>query len=86
MYRALVFITLKFKESSWSGPSVVAVLVLRLVQLIEAKGPHGFSLHFHAQVGGDHSKTTLEYLQSIKPIELKPVPFLQKKDKPTDEK
>jgi len=49
--------------------------------LIEAKGPHGFSLHFHAQVGGDEAKPVLDYLQSIKQVELKPVPFLQKKDK-----
>ncbi len=46
--------------------------------LIEAKGPHGFSLHFHAQVGGDASAATLEYLQSIKQVELKPIPFLKK--------
>ena len=48
--------------------------------LIDAKGPHGFSLHFHAQVGGDEAISTLDYLQSIKPIELKPVPFLKKKE------
>ncbi len=47
--------------------------------LIDARGPHGFSLHFHAQVGGDTSATTLDYLQSIKQIELKPNPFLNKK-------
>ena len=47
--------------------------------LIDARGPHGFSLHFHAQVGGDPAMSTLEYLQSIKQIELKPVPFLNKK-------
>ncbi len=46
--------------------------------LIDAKGPHGFSLHFHAQVGQDAAKTTLEYLQSVKEIELKTVPFLKK--------
>jgi hypothetical protein len=48
--------------------------------LIDAKGPHGFSLHFHAQVGGDEAKETLDYLQSVKEIELKPIPFLKKKD------
>ncbi len=48
--------------------------------LIEAKGPHGFSLHFHAQVGGDEAKSTLDYLQSIKQVELRPIPFLQKKE------
>lgn len=47
--------------------------------LIDAKGPHGFSLHFHAQVGGDRSVAVLEYLQSIKPVELKPIPFLKPK-------
>jgi hypothetical protein len=46
--------------------------------LIDAKGPHGFSLHFHAQVGGDRSAHVLEYLQSVKTIELKPNPFLKK--------
>jgi hypothetical protein len=46
--------------------------------LIDAKGPHGFSLHFHAQVGGKDSQAVLDYLQSVKKIELKPVPFLTK--------
>src|SRR5256885_1148287 len=46
--------------------------------LIDAKGPHGFSLHFHAQVGGDRSAKVLDYLQSVKKIELKPNPFLKK--------
>lgn len=47
--------------------------------LIDAKGPHGFTLHFHAQVGADRSKETLDYLQSVKTIELKDIPFLKKK-------
>ncbi len=47
--------------------------------LIDAKGPHGFGLHFHAQVGGDDAQQVLDYLQSIKHVELKPVPFLKKK-------
>jgi len=47
--------------------------------LIDAKGPHGFGLHFHAQVGGEKSKETLDYLQSVKEIELRPIPFLNKK-------
>jgi len=47
--------------------------------LIDAKGPHGFGLHFHAQVGGDDAKAVLEYLQSLKQVELKPIPFLKKK-------
>lgn len=47
-------------------------------KLIDAKGPHGFSLHFHAQVGGDESKPVLDYLQSIKEVKLRPIPFLKK--------
>lgn len=47
--------------------------------LIDAKGPHGFSLHFHAQVGGEGAKETLDYLQSIKQVELRPIPFLNQK-------
>jgi hypothetical protein len=47
-------------------------------KLIDAKGPHGFSLHFHAQVGDKRSEDVLAYLQSIKKLDLKPVPFLKK--------
>jgi len=47
-------------------------------KLIDAKGPHGFSLHFHAQVGGKEAEPVLDYLQTIKKIELKPNPFLKK--------
>ena len=46
-------------------------------QLIDAKGPHGFTLHFHAQVGGKDAEKVLDYLQSVKKLELKPVPFLK---------
>lgn len=46
-------------------------------KLIDAKGPHGFSLHFHAQVGGTEAEPVLEYLQSVKKIELRPNPFLK---------
>ncbi|MFM7056527.1 MAG: ankyrin repeat domain-containing protein [Planctomycetota bacterium] len=45
--------------------------------LIDAKGPHGFSLHFHAQVGADQAKPVLDYLQTIKTVELRPIPFLK---------
>jgi hypothetical protein len=50
--------------------------------LIDAKGPHGFTLHFHAQVGGKDSANVLDYLQSIKKIELKLNPFLKKASEP----
>lgn len=47
--------------------------------LIDAKGPHGFNLHWHAQVGADNAKPVLDYLQSIKEVKLRPVPWLKKK-------
>jgi hypothetical protein len=50
--------------------------------LIDAKGPHGFSLHFHAQVGGKDSEPVLEYLQSIKLVKLGPNPFLREPKPP----
>ena len=49
--------------------------------LIDARGPHGFNLHFHAQVGQEDSKDVLDYLQSVKEIELRPVPFLKNRKK-----
>ena len=57
---------------------VVKSLLTLEPHLIDARGPHGFSLHFHAQVGAERSAAVLEYLQSVKMIELKPVPFLKK--------
>jgi hypothetical protein len=47
-------------------------------KLIDARGPHGFSLHFHAQVGGKEAEPVLDYLQSVKKIDLPPNPFLKK--------
>lgn len=57
--------------------AVKAFLTLQ-PKLIDAKGPHGFTLHFHAQVGEEKAAPVLEYLQSVKKIELKPVPWLKK--------
>jgi hypothetical protein len=57
--------------------AVKAFLTLQ-PHLIDAKGPHGFTLHFHAQVGAKEAEGVLDYLQSIKRIELKPVPFLSR--------
>jgi hypothetical protein len=51
-------------------------------KLIDAAGPHGFSLHFHAQVGAKDAEKVLDYLQSIKKVELKPNPFLKQPDPP----
>lgn len=55
-------------------------------KLIDARGPHGFTLHFHAQVGGKQSENVLDYLQSVKKLELKPVPFLKKPAEPAPSK
>lgn len=46
-------------------------------KLIDSRGPHGFTLHFHAQLAGKDSKKMLDYLQSIKKIEIKPNPFVR---------
>lgn len=62
---------------------VVRSLLTLQPKLIDSKGPHGFTLHFHAQVGGEESREVLDYLQSIKKVELKPIPFL-KKDKKSE--
>jgi hypothetical protein len=56
--------------------AVKAFLTLQ-PKLIDSRGPHGFTLHFHAQLAEDGGKT-LDYLQSVKKIELKPNPFLKK--------
>jgi hypothetical protein len=65
--------------------AVRALLYLQ-PKLIDAKGPHGFTLHFHAQVGGKEAEPVLDYLQSVKKVELKPVPFLKKAPDPNAKK
>lgn len=56
--------------------AVKAFLTLQ-PKLIDAKGPHGFSLHFHGQLAGKDAKKMVDYLQSVKKIELKPNPFVK---------
>jgi hypothetical protein len=46
-------------------------------KLIDARGPHGFSLHFHAQLAGKEADKMVAYLQTVKKIELKPNPFVK---------
>lgn len=46
-------------------------------KLIDSRGPHGFTLHFHAQLAGAHADEMLAYLQSVKHVDLKPNPFLK---------
>lgn len=47
--------------------------------LIDARGPHGFTLHFHALRGGEEAKPVLDYLQSIKELDLKAPPGAARK-------
>lgn len=54
---------------------VVKSLLTVQLKLIDVVGPHGFSLHFHAQLAKVNSSKLVDYLQSIKKIELKPNPF-----------
>ena len=80
----------KFLLSKGARPNIFCAAMLGMTEtikallaieptLIDAKGPHGFSLHFHAQVGQEDSKEVLDYLQSVKKVELRPVPFLKKR-------
>ena len=59
---------------------VVQAMLTLEPKLIDVPGPHGFNLHFHAQVGQEDAEPVLEYLQSIKELKLRPVPFLKKKN------
>ena len=47
---------------------IVKALLKLQPKLIDAKGPHGFTLHAHAKAGGKEAATTLEYLQSVKEV------------------
>lgn len=64
-----------FAAASLGLVDVVKGMLTAAPTLIDARGPHGFSLHFHAQVGGKAAAKVLEYLQSVKKMELKPIPF-----------
>ena len=46
-------------------------------KLIDSRGPHGFSLHFHAQLAGPDADRMLAFLQSVKHQDMKPNPFLK---------
>ncbi len=50
---------------------VVKALLKLQPKLIDAKGPHGFNLHWHAKAGGKEAADTLEYLQSVKEVKLR---------------
>lgn len=57
---------------------VVKAMLTLEPKLIDSRGPHGFSLHFHAQLAGKDADRMVEYLQSVKKVELKPNPFVKK--------
>ncbi|MBV6457092.1 MAG: hypothetical protein HONBIEJF_00199 [Fimbriimonadaceae bacterium] len=57
---------------------VVKALLKLEPKLIDARGPHGFNLHFHAQLAGKNADDMVAFLQSVKKIELKPNPFIKK--------
>lgn len=49
---------------------VVKGLLAAYPLLIDARGPHGIGLHLHAKMGGKEAEKTLDYLQSVKKVEL----------------
>ena len=53
---------------------VIKALLTLQPKLIDAKGPHGFGLHWHANAGGEKAKGVLDYLQGIKKVELPKLP------------
>jgi hypothetical protein len=56
---------------------VVKGMITAAPKLIDAKGPHGFTLHFHAKMGGKDAQDALEYLQSVKKVDF-PMPKAKK--------
>ncbi len=56
---------------------VVKGMLTAAPKLIDAKGPHGFSLHWHAKMGREQASATLDYLQSVKKVEF-PAPPAKK--------
>lgn len=55
----------------------VKALLTMQPKLIDSRGPHGFTLHFHAQLAGKNADKMVAYLQSVKKIDLKPNPFVK---------
>ena len=49
---------------------VVKGLLALQPKLIDAKGPHGFGLHWHAHMGGEKAKDLLDHLQGVKKVDL----------------
>ena len=56
---------------------VVKGLLTAFPKLIDAKGPHGISLHLHAKFGGKDAEKVLDYLQTVKKVEF-PAPKAKK--------
>jgi len=60
---------------------VIRSLLTLQPKLIDAKGPHGISLHVHAAMGGKDSAAVLAYLQSVKKIDISDSPFVKMRAK-----
>jgi hypothetical protein len=61
--------------STMLGELVVVKALLTLQpKLIDAKGPHGFGLHWHAHVGNEKAKDVLDYLQGLKKVDTSKFP------------
>lgn len=58
---------------------VIRSLIKLQPKLIDARGPHGITLHVHAVMGGKESAPVLDYLQSVKKIDLTNDPFVKMK-------
>ncbi len=54
--------------------AMVKALLTLQPKLIDAKGPHGFGVHWHAHVGNDKAKDVMEYLQAIKKVDTSKYP------------
>lgn len=79
-----------FCAATMSLIGTVKEMLILEPQLIDAKGPHGFTLHWHAQIGAElgheNGQALLDHLQSIKELELRPIPFLRNRKGKGDSK
>ena len=60
----------RFASAMLGQLDVIKSMLKLQPKLIDAKGPHGFSLHWHANAGGEKSKEVLDYLQGVKEVKL----------------
>jgi len=63
-----------FAATALGLTDVVKGLLALQPALIDAKGPHGFGLHWHAHVGGEKAAAVMEHLQSLKKVDTSKYP------------